>query len=69
MGFRQSQDVGPKVDRWKSRFWYQYLPEGIFRIFFSAWFWTPPPSVTYASTAKQGKHIGADQFFPIAWPF
>ena len=52
---------------WKSRFWYRYRPEGIFRCFLAR-FWAPPG--TYASTAtKKGKFIGTGHFFPHCMGF
>ena len=56
-----------QIEDLKSKFWYRYRPESIFR-FFLAWFFTPSPG-THASTAKKGKFIGTGHFFRIAWPF
>ena len=51
---------------WKSRYWYRYRPEGIFRKF-SALILHLPRYI--CSTAKNRQIHWYRPFFPIAWPF
>ena len=58
---RQRESAGMATLRsfWKSRFWYRYRPEGIYRKKFGL---ILHPPGTYVSTAKKGKFIGTGHF-------
>ena len=50
-----------KILSWKSRLWYRYRPEGIFRIFFCPDSGPPPPRFY----SEKGELLGTGHFSPL----
>ena len=65
--YRSPSAIGSAIGRpdlWKSRFWYRYRPEGMFRNFRPG-SGPPPPPGTRASTAKKVNSLAPAMFSPL----